>query len=449
MNVSLRSQMAAGVAVMGAAAVAVAPIVQPDLLSSPQRVAAAVELSALVNPLAVLGETIGGINYFILSQEFVPNDLIWPDDFYGVEFLYAPLNIGIVPDLVNQLSTGPLSGLVNNLSGYLYAVGEGVLNLGVGASDSVFNTPAALVTAAGELIGGDPEAALNTLVTQIVGPLQAGIDVALSAVGYVLDNVIENIQTVITSTLPFVASGVVNAVVGGLTYLVNSVVTTAGQVIADLGAGQFEAAWNDAINGFLGADGTLGDVVRLGLGLGIVEDVEGVNTVTIPSLRSVLTSELQRLGGQKFFEDGGITNDPFDPFGTTVAETAAAATVPAPAAAVQSVPAAVSDDAPTAPKTAVTESLSVEVPVEIEEPGGAAESDATTEAAVEVSQPEVKNEGVAAAVEAVEAPSSAPSGAAARNSAQAGVSERATVGTPKRSAPRMSKKAASSGRLAN
>lgn len=50
MNVSLRSQMTAGVAALGAAVVAVAPITQSDLLPSLQRVAASVELSSFSNP---------------------------------------------------------------------------------------------------------------------------------------------------------------------------------------------------------------------------------------------------------------------------------------------------------------------------------------------------------------------------------------------------------------
>ena len=446
MNVSLRSQMAAGVAVLGAAAVAVTPITQPDLLSSPQRVAAAVELSALVNPLSALGGVISDINTDILSQAFVPNDLLWPDDFYGVEFLYAPLNLGLIPDVVNQFSTGTLVGLVNNLSGYLFAATEGVIGLGVGVTDSVFNTPGAVVTAVGELVGGDPEAALNTLVTQIIGPLQSGLEGALASVGYVVDNVIENIQTVITSTIPFVASGVINSVVGGLTYLVNSAVSTVGTVVASLGSGQFEAAWNAAVNGFLGPDGTLGQIETLALGLGIVEDVGGEPTVVVPSLRSVLTSELQRLGGQKFFEDGGITNDPFAPI---VADAAESVAEPAPAAALAAAPAPL--DATAARVSEVAVPGPVAAPAGVERSDAEAESAVAAAAPVEVTEPDVTS----SVTEAVEVPTPpAPSPAAPNSTAPVGVSagpgERATIGTPKRSAQRAAgSRAASSGRLAN
>ncbi|MCB1264775.1 MAG: hypothetical protein KDB56_09310 [Mycobacterium sp.] len=425
MNVSLRSQMVAGVAALGAAAVAVTPIAQPELLSSPQRVASAVELSALVNPITAIAEAIQGINYFTLSQEFVPESLVWPDNFYGVDFIYAPLNIGIVPDLVNQLSTGSLVGLINNISGYAYAGITGAFFLGGGVANSVFNTPMALVTAVGELIAGDPQAALDTLVAEIVAPLQAGVEGAIASVGYIVDNVIENIQTVVTSTLPYLVTGAVDAVVGGISYLAASTVATVTQVVSDLAALDFEAAWNDAVNGILGADGTLGNLVRLGLGLGIIEDVEGEPTVTIPSLRSVFTSELQRLGGQKWWGDGGITNDAFDPYAESAAAVAAD---PAPAAAVKAAPAA-------AAAAAALESAPAESPAAPE---------------VEVEAPAQIGESVAAEA-ASDAPAVAdkPVRSAARGGARAAAGDGAVAGTPKRSAHRGGAKAAAASRSAD
>lgn len=414
MNVSLRSQMVAGVAAFGAAAVAIAPITQPDLLPSTQRVAASVELSALLNPLTAIGAVIADVNTDIFSQAFISQAVVWPDDFYGVEFLYAPLNLGIIPDLANQFSTGPLVGLVNNLSGYLWAANRSAIVLGGGVAASVFNTPFALVTAVQELIAGDPEAALATLITEIVGPLQLGLEGALAGVGYIVDNVIGNFQTIVTSTLPFLVGGVVNSVVGGLTYVVESAVATVGQVVADLGAGQFEDAWNSAVNGFLGRQGTLGQIESLALGLGIVADVAGEPTVVIPSLRSVLTSEIQRLGGQKAWEDGGITNDPFNP---PVPGPTAAVSESAPVAVLASVPAAV--EAPAAPQTQV-------------------------EAPAPVAEPDLKSE-VTEVTEAVEAPAAA----AAPSVAVAGDNDGAAASSPKKSSHRVGKKAAASARGAN
>ena len=147
MNVSLRSQMTAGVAALGAAVVAVTPITQPDLLPSMQRVAAAVELSAFSNPIIAITDTISFATGYILYQGFVSEDIVLPDAFYGTEFLYAPLNNGIIPDLVNQFSNGALSGLVNNLSGYGFAGVTTALDLVDGIAGAAFNAPFAIVEA--------------------------------------------------------------------------------------------------------------------------------------------------------------------------------------------------------------------------------------------------------------------------------------------------------------
>ncbi len=213
MNVSLRSQMTAGVAALGAAVVAVAPITQPDLLPSVQRVAASVELSAFSNPVIAISDTVFFAIGAILDQDFLADDIVWPETFYGIDGVYAPVNFGLLPNLVNQFSLGTLSGLVNNLFAGAYSA----LALVDGVAGSAFNAPFAVVDAVQELIAGDPAAALQTLVTGIVEPLQFAVEDALFGVGYIVDNIIENIQIVTTSTLPFVVSGLVGAVVDNLT----------------------------------------------------------------------------------------------------------------------------------------------------------------------------------------------------------------------------------------
>ena len=404
MNVSLRFQMTAGVAAMGAAVVAVTPITQPELLPSAQRVAAAVELSALANPISVLTGTIDWANQWVFDQSELL-DFRWPESFYGIRGRYAPENVGAIADAANQFSFGALSAVINNLSGYGYAAGSGVLGLVGGVSESIFNTPFAVVAAAQELIGGDPEAALQTLVTAIVGPVQDGVELALAAAGYIVENVISNIQTVVTSTLPFLVSGLAAAVVGGLTFIAESAFANVGQVVADLGAGQFEEAWNTAVFGFLGAGGTLGQIVDQTIGIGqyIVGEPGETGTVTVPSVRAVLTSELQRLGDFSSLEDGGIGNDPF--YGAP--EAAAAVNEPAPVAAMEvSAPAVTLESAPAPVETA---------PV------------AVAEATAPVGEPDATSQ-----FSAVSEADAASSPAAAPSEAQAGDSDGAAAKTPKR-----------------
>jgi hypothetical protein len=326
MQLSLRSQMVAGVAAVGATAIALTPIAQPDLTPALQRVSAAVQLSALdlANPITALAGVAENLSASIFSQAPLLDpytDLFWPDSFYTPEFeyFYGPGYLGLVPDAANRFSTGGVSALINNVSGYAEAGIYVPLSLGAGVGAALFNAPVAVVNAIGYLAAGDTEAALAELQTQILGPLTGGIQGALAGVGYIVDNAIANVQTVLTSTVPGLVAGLVNQVVTAATYLVQSAVATAGAVITDLAALDFQSAWNNSVNGFIGPNGTLGQLVDLTVGLGIIEDVEYtdpdeiVPTVVAPSIRSVLTSAGQRLGDYSSFGDGGIANDAFEP----------------------------------------------------------------------------------------------------------------------------------------
>lgn len=424
MNVSLRSQMTAGVAALGAAVVAVAPITQPDLLPSVQRVAAAVELSAFSNPVIAITDNIFFATEYILDQGFVSDTIVWPDSFYGTEFLYAPLNNGIIPDLFNQVSNGALSGLINNLSGYGFAGITGALYLVDGVAGSVFNAPFAVVDAVQELIAGDPDAALQTLITAIVEPLQFGVEDALATVGYIVDNIIENIQIVTTSTLPFLVTGVAEAVIANVTLIVESLVDTASSFVANLADLNIEGAWNDVVDGILGSDGTLGQIVELTFGIGLGEVIEDEFIMTNPSIRSVVTSELQRLGSQKFLEDGGITNDPLFGF----PEATAAVAAPAPVAAVE-VSAPALESAPAVVEAPAAPEAVVEAPAPVSEPAVTTEvADVTP--AVQAEEPAAVSE--PDTTSAVSDADAAPSPAAAPSEAQAGDSDGAAASTPKR-----------------
>ena len=326
MQISLRSQMVAGVAAVGATAIALTPIVQPDLTPALPRVSAAVQLSALdlANPVTALADTVERFSSSIFSSFGLLDpfdELFWPDSFYADDFnvFYGPSTLGLVPDAANLFSFGGVSALINNVSGYAEAGIYVPLALGAGVGAALFNAPVAVVNAIGYLAAGDTEAALAELQIQILGPLTGGIQGALAGVGYIVDNAIANVQTVLRSTLPSLVGALVNQVITAATYLVESAVATAGAVITDLAALDFQGAWNTSVNGFIGPLGTLGQLSDLTVGLGIIEDVEYndppelIPTVVAPSIRSVLTSAGQRLGSYSIDGTGGIGNEPFDP----------------------------------------------------------------------------------------------------------------------------------------
>jgi hypothetical protein len=352
-QLSLRSQLVAGVAALSATAVAIAPIAQPDLLASPQRVSAAVQLSAFANPVTELLGTLALTAENIFYQDTLPSpsDLFWPDSFYNSDFtfVYAPNFYGLIPDEVNQFSSGALSAVLNNLSGYIDTTVYGVTGVAIGVSDAVFNTPFALITAAQLALAGQIDAAIAELQAQILVPLQDGIATGIQAGTYILNNVVANATTLLTDTLPRLVSGLAEATVAGTTYLVETAIAVASDVVSNLASLNIEGAWNAAVNGLLDPDtGLLGAAGALTVGVGLFEDIDYpdigvVQTVTPPSIRSVLTSVSQRVGDFSDFGDGGILNNPC----CTVASPAA---VTAPTAARQgdSDPAEVAVAAPVA-----------------------------------------------------------------------------------------------------
>ena len=186
-----------------------------------------------------------------------------------------------------------------------------------GATSAVWNTPFALIAAAGYLATGNTAAALAELQTQIVDPVVQSVSDAMQAVGYVLDNSIANVGTVLANTIPTLLSNVIGTVINGTGYVLQSAMTTLNAVISSLTTLNFQAAWNGAVNGLLGVDGTLGQISNLIAGVGIIQPVKDgnvtVDTVVIPSLRSDLTSAGQRLGDLSSYNEGGIRNDAFVP----------------------------------------------------------------------------------------------------------------------------------------
>ena len=333
MQLSLRSQLIAGVAALSATAVAVAPIAQPDLLASPQQVSAGVQLSAFANPVSELLGTLALAAENIFYQDTLPSpdDLFWPESFYNSDFtfVYAPIYDGLIPDAVNQFSSGALSAVLNNLSGYVDTTVYGVTGVATGVSDAVFNTPFALITAAQLALAGQVDAAIAELQAQILVPLQDGIATGIQAGTYILNNVVANATTLLTDTLPRLVSGLAEATVAGTTYLVETAIAVASDVVSNLASLNIEGAWNAAVNGLLDpGSGLLGLSAALTVGVGGVQDIDYpdigvVETVTPPSIRSVLTSVGQRVGDFSDLGDGGIRNAP-----CCIVASAAAVTAP-------------------------------------------------------------------------------------------------------------------------
>ena len=334
MAISLRSHLIASVAFVGAVTIAATPITPPNLLPSTQAVSTNYQLSALANPITAVAGVVEFLNYQILSGQPLgdPADYTFGDP-YWTEFFtatfpsdppttvrYGPQTLGLIPDDVNLFSTNALSAVIFNLSNYGFAVGEGALALGTGAAAAVWNTPAAVATAVGYAAAGNTAAALAELQTQILAPLQAGIQLATDAISYITSNLTRNTQTILTATLPKLLGGLARATVGGLTYLTQSAIATATQVITDLATLNVEAAWNDSVNGFLSDIGTLGQLTWLTvapIGFPNPADLTTGNPWVSPSLRNVITTVAVGTGSSAILNDAlglaGIRNEAFYP----------------------------------------------------------------------------------------------------------------------------------------
>lgn len=295
MQISLRSHMIAGVAAIGATAIAITPITQPDLLPSVQRATASIELTASVaNPLIAIGGVIQDVNTDIFNNAEIGAP--WSNP-YGLVYN------GIIPDIFARAFPFPVTtSVISNLSGYAWAGIRGAGEVGLGLALGVIGAPAALVGAAQVLIGGGtPAQALAVLQAGIVDPIQTGIASGLEAANYIVDNVVYNVGAVLNGIVPAV-TGLAGSLIGGTQFIVQKAINTLTTAFGQLSGGQFVDAWNTVVNGFLGRQGTLGYLEQMTLGPGI--DAGGGNY--IPSPRTVITTALSTLGGDIF-------NPPYTP----------------------------------------------------------------------------------------------------------------------------------------
>ena len=289
MQISLRSHVIAGVAALGATAIAITPITQPDLLPSAQRAAASIELSSFDSPFTAISQVVEDVNTDILSNALFDKPYTTITDF---PLVY----LGVIPDFLYW----PLPALTTvgtNLSGYGWAGVRGVGDLSAKALQAAWNTPFAVIGAAQLLIKGQTQAAIDLLKAQIVAPLTLGINSLLNSGDYILSNVVQNIGIVAAGIVP-AALNLVDTTFRGVTYIGSGALDTVQASVAALKNGDYETAWNVAVAGFLGREGTLGSLEKLTLGPGILY-AGGF----IPSYRTVVNSIAQSFP----------LNHPYDP----------------------------------------------------------------------------------------------------------------------------------------
>ncbi len=307
MQISLRSQMIAGtVAVVGAGAVAMTPVMAtgaglPALSATPT-----VALAAFANPIDALLGVVGVTGQYLLSTAYGSGSAgalaNWPASGIG-----AVLNDTILPltpssvipagapgyravGILGQLVADPLPAvrqIVNNVIGYGNSILAAGLSVAGNFSDILWSIPATAVSVVLDLLALDINAAIadvtaavsdavasvtsavNTVITTATG-LAASVDDNATAV---LDTVVELVPTLVTAT---------TAQVG---YLFTKAQTYIGNVIAAVSSFDVEAIWNTLVVDFLSVAGLPGDVLNLTAGAGVQV---GPNPLTefIPSIRT-------------------------------------------------------------------------------------------------------------------------------------------------------------------
>lgn len=285
MEISLRSQLAAGVAVAGAAAIAVTPIVQPEALPSLSRISSAVELSAFVNPIDTLLSTVGLAGQYLLDSGYgtgtqwagagisnTLNGLLQLPKTPGPDSIPLPgyVNRGLIPQILSD-SLPIVTQLANNALDYAYNTAAGLLAAAGDLSNVVWAVPATVAAVVTDLL------TLN--VAQIIPDIIDGFDTAINGVidaaGTLVDTATYLVRGVITRAVAVVETvgtllpGILNGTVNQVTAVVNAVVNNAQAIIGSVLTLNPQNIWNTTVGALLGPAGLPGTVLNLTIGAGI------------------------------------------------------------------------------------------------------------------------------------------------------------------------------------
>lgn len=282
MHVSLRSNLAAGVAVAGAAAIAVTPIVQPDVLPSVERVSANVQLAFWANPLDALGDSLKLVVEQLSDPTYSATGFLPYTSDNVVPFPAVRPPIGLFPQLFNGSQLGNydgtfvpngefvsglplLSALGTNAAQYLRSVGNvlGTASAAVGAL--LFGLPLVAADVITDLVNNQPVDIGAIIQATIVSPIVDTVDAVVKSVSYIGQALAANVVG-LASALPTRAVYLFATALSGVSYVATRLVGTVTTAIGQLATP--ETAWNTLVNGLLGPSGTVGDLVKLSFGNG-------------------------------------------------------------------------------------------------------------------------------------------------------------------------------------
>lgn len=308
MHIALRSHRIAGAAaVVGVSAVALAPGFSLNLPSVTGPSAAEVALASLQSPLAAVFDTLQlATSYLVNAADNPFSSDSWAFAGFGTTFGVPPVNYPLLPAALGSAQLGGYSsvGLIPQIIDDALPI---LSQLGYNGSDYLDVTGQAVFGAAGTLIQGVWGTVGNLVMFNIPGALAtlAGAvtgagTLLLDAGTYVLSNVIAKAQAVLAAvvgTLPTL----IGATLAQAQAVAAASIAVIGDTVAALGAGDFEGAWNSAVNGLFGPSGIPGTVLNLTIGAGVqtgpiaTPDSAGVEAVFAPSIRTEIQAGVKAI----------------------------------------------------------------------------------------------------------------------------------------------------------
>jgi hypothetical protein len=271
--------------------------------------------------------------------------------------LGAYTSIGVLPNFID-FALPIVRQLGINGSDYLNVSVFGLSAAGVALSEGLWN-------AAGELLTLQFQAALATLANSI----SAAGTLALASGAYVLSGVVTRAQAVIEAVIGALPLAL-GAGVAQISLVVNESIAVITDTFNELGTGNFEGAWNAAIDGLFGATGIPGTLLNVTIGAGqqtgpieygdtppFTPTTDSIAANYVPSVRTVAQSAIIAVANAL------ATPVPVSP-PTASVEAPAASAASARAAAVEAAPAAeapAADSSEAAPAAEAAEAPAAEV----------------------------------------------------------------------------------------
>ena len=229
--------------------------------------------SATTPPTVIVPAGIGPLTNYGLTLSQLP------DGSYG-----PSINaVGLIPDFLAQ-PFPILTQVINNQLGYLNNALQAV-NAVVGAGVNALWAPVQLAVTVSALILSGNIALVPAAVTEIVGGVVTGFQVALGTVVDSASTIVGNLiakASAVAATIVAEAPLLLEAVQGQFGLVVNSVQNTIENVAGELAAGDIEGTWNAAVRGLLGPSGIPGTLVNLTLGAGIQISPDIAPTLAAP-----------------------------------------------------------------------------------------------------------------------------------------------------------------------